>query len=243
MKSKIGGLINNEKDLKTELKVLKSFGFDYAELGFNAPEKFIKEFKNKYNVLSKILPILSAHLPAIDFEEEEIEEIKKFILNHLKANCKIFIIHFYTKSSLVGKKNFIKRIKGLAELTDFTLKHKAVLILENTWHIPRFREIFAEIKRLYFCLDIGHANLFSEKNRSLDLINKFGKRLRHIHAHDNFGGFGTNPDSHLPIGQGSIDFSAIFQKLKQINYSGNITLEIYSHRKTSINRIRKLLAG
>ncbi len=242
MKPKIGCLIDDSKDLKTELKVLKLLGFNYAELGFRAPANFIEEYKDKYEVLSKILPILSAHLPSNDFEKEEIKASKKFILNHLRVHCKIFIIHFYTDNLSMEKKNFIKRIKGLTELTDFALKYKAVLILENTWHIPRFEKIFTKIKELYFCLDIGHANLFSKENRSINLINNFGKRLRHVHAHDNFGGFGTNPDLHLPIGRGSIDFLQIFQKLKEINYSGNITLEIYNYRKASINLIKKLLS-
>jgi len=76
-------------------------------------------------------------------------------------------------------------------------------------------------------------------------INNFGKRLKHIHMHDNLGGLGVEHDLHLPIGSGNIDFYPIFKRLKEINYSGNITLESQSfckkHRKISIEKIKELL--
>ncbi|MCK4730485.1 MAG: sugar phosphate isomerase/epimerase [Candidatus Aenigmarchaeota archaeon] len=93
-------------------------------------------------------------------------------------------------------------------------------------------------------MDIGHANLFAKENRSLNLINNFGKILKHIHVHDNVGGDAEKFDLHLPIGTGNINFTPIFDKLKEIEYSGNITLEIHNsdreYRKISLNRIRKL---
>jgi len=73
MKSKIGGLINNKGNLKTELKTLRSLGYDYGEFGLRAPENFIEEYKKNYEEYSSILPISAVHLPQINFKKEEVE--------------------------------------------------------------------------------------------------------------------------------------------------------------------------
>jgi len=120
--------------------------------------------------------------------------------------------------------------------------------LENTisTSAKNLLEVFNKVQGLYFCLDTGHSNLGDEKNRPISLLNAFGEKIRHIHAHDNLGGpEEIANDLHLPIGLGNIDFLMIFKKLKEINYSGNITLEIHkfeeNDRKESIDRIKKLL--
>ena len=142
------------------------------------------------------------------------------------------------------KTNLDLKIKGLKELTDFAKSKNSILALENTEEdVDTLEKVFDKIPKIKFCLDIGHANLFAEENRSVSLINNFGKFLKHIHIHDNFGGNAEKFDLHLPIGEGGINFTPIFDKLKEMKYSGNITLEVYNpdkeYRKISISRVRK----
>jgi sugar phosphate isomerase/epimerase len=74
-------------------------------------------------------------------------------------------------------------------------------------------------------LDVGHANLMVERNTTSSLCEVYGKRLAHVHAHDNNGGSG---DLHLPIGAGHIDWPEMIRALKRCGYDDTITLEVFS---------------
>jgi len=73
------------------------------------------------------------------------------------------------------------------------------------------------------CFDIGHWNMFA--TGSLDgWFAKLGGQIRHLHLHDNQGQF----DEHLPIGQGSIDFAALFALVDKLGLQPSMTLEAHS---------------
>jgi sugar phosphate isomerase/epimerase len=74
-------------------------------------------------------------------------------------------------------------------------------------------------------LDIGHSNLIVATNTCPDICALYGKRLAHVHIHDNKGG---HADLHLPLGAGHIDWPKMIRALKGANYDGTITLEVFS---------------
>ncbi len=245
MKSKIGGSTYCKQNLESELQNLKTIGYDFAEIDLGLPIEPNKAFEAELEKARNIITILVGHLPEIDFKKEEIERCKKFIeiLSNQKIN--LFVIHLFSRN-LPTKENIDLKIRGLKELTDFAKIKNSILALENTEEdVDILKKVFDKIPEIKFCLDIGHANLFAKENRSLSLINNFGKFLKHIHVHDNVGGDAEKFDLHLPIGAGRISFTPIFDKLKEMKYFGNITLEVYNpdkeYRKISIDRIRKLI--
>jgi sugar phosphate isomerase/epimerase len=245
MKSKIGGSIYCKRNIESELHNLKSVGYDFAELDLGQPIEPNKIFANEIKKVKNIIPILVGHLPEIDFKEEEIERCKKFIEILSNQNVNLFVIHLFSRN-LTTDGNIDLKIRGLKELTDFAKNNNSILALENTEEdVGTLKTVFNKISEISFCLDIGHANLFAKENRSINLIKNFGKILKHIHLHDNVGGDAEKFDLHLPIGAGRINFVPIFDKLKEIKYSGNITLEVYNpdkeYRKISIERARKLI--
>jgi plastocyanin len=65
-------------------------------------------------------------------------------------------------------------------------------------------------------LDIGHANLLVELNSTDELLAAFGKRLRHVHLHDNKGGAS---DLHLPLGAGSLETAHYIRSLQPVGYN------------------------
>jgi sugar phosphate isomerase/epimerase len=80
-----------------------------------------------------------------------------------------------------------------------------VLTLHDEWR--------GELKGI--CLDTGHAN-----QAGLDVaaaVRRIGPRLKHMHMQDNHGG---PIDEHLPIGEGLIDWPAVFEALEEIDYQG-----------------------
>ncbi len=64
-----------------------------------------------------------------------------------------------------------------------------------------------------FHMDIGHCNLLVEQNTADELLATYGKRLRHVHLHDNKGG---GADLHLPLGTGTIDVPHYVRSLRII---------------------------
>lgn len=245
MKSKIGGSTYCKQSLESELQNLKAIGYDFAELDLGLPIEPNKTFESELKKVKNIIPILVGHLPEIDFKKEEIERCKKFIELLSNQNVNIFVIHLFSRN-LLTKDNLDLKIKNLKELAIFTKSKNSILVLENTEEdVDIFKKVFDKIPEIKFCLDIGHANLFAKENRSISLINNFGKFLKHVHIHDNVDGDAEKFDLHLPVGAGRINFTPIFDKLKEIKYSGNVTLEVYNldkeYRKISISRVRKLM--
>ncbi len=241
----IGGSTYCKQNLESELKNLKLAGYDFAELDLGLPIEPNKSFEIEFKKVKNIIPILVGHLPEIDFKKEEIETCKKFIDILSGYNINLFVIHLFSRN-LPTKDNFNLKIKGLKELTDFAKNKNSILVLENTEEdVETLKKVLDKIPEIRFCLDIGHANLFAEENRSIGLINKLGKHLKHIHIHDNAGGYAEKFDLHLPIGEGKINFKPIFNKLKEIKYSGNITLEVYNpdkkYNKKCIESVRELI--
>ncbi len=89
-------------------------------------------------------------------------------------------------------------------------------------------------------LDLGHGQIFALRNRALELMQSFPKRIKLVNVHDNHGNdmveevlnlkkkcdlsrrdirdLAIKYDTHLPIGEGNIDFRKIFKALKEIQY-------------------------
>lgn len=82
-------------------------------------------------------------------------------------------------------------------------------------------------------LDIGHASVSGEDY--LSAIKQFGKKIFHIHAHDNLGSPDKNlpvfnrPDPHLAPGKGKINWSGVIKILKQVKYNSYFELECEIH--------------
>ena len=59
------------------------------------------------------------------------------------------------------------------------------------------------------CFDAGHCNLFSQKPLKL-WLQELKAYIIELHLHDN----DKSSDQHLPIGDGNIDFNALFSEMK-----------------------------
>ncbi len=69
------------------------------------------------------------------------------------------------------------------------------------------------------CLDVGHAHAAQQAWEWF--FSQCGEAIVHIHLHDNHG----NVDEHLPVGQGTINYSGFLSKIRQFGYRGAVTLE------------------
>jgi len=72
-------------------------------------------------------------------------------------------------------------------------------------------------------LDVGHANIRTNKSHAPGLLARYGHRLLHVHFSDNKG----RGDDHLAIGAGTVDWKREVRALKTSGYDHTITLETF----------------
>lgn len=73
------------------------------------------------------------------------------------------------------------------------------------------------------CLDVGHRELFS-KLSTAQWAEGMHPYIFELHLHDNLG----EKDDHMPIGDGQVDFTGLFGKLKELGANPVYTLEAHS---------------
>ena len=74
-------------------------------------------------------------------------------------------------------------------------------------------------------LDSANLILYGKAN-PVDALDVFGEFVRGIHAKDGFYPTdGQNLGEEVPIGQGKVDFPALIDRLKELGYSGALTIE------------------
>lgn len=117
--------------------------------------------------------------------------------------------------------------------------------LENIFevHPGTIADLLEAIDRPEFghCLDIGHWHLFARDTPLGEWLERLGPRIVHVHLHDNRG----RADDHLPIGEGRIDFTDLFTRLRVLPQPFSMTLEAHrrSHLERSLAAVRPLLRG
>ena len=88
------------------------------------------------------------------------------------------------------------------------------------------------------CFDAGHWYLFGKRSMT-EWLDAISPRLFHLHLHDNHG----RADEHLPVGDGTIDFSPLKLHLRKMSTLPSMTLEAHSeeHLKRSLKQVRSFL--
>ena len=81
--------------------------------------------------------------------------------------------------------------------------------------------------------DIGHANTL---NQVIEFLDKWGHKIVHIHAHDNYG----RSDEHNAVGRGTVNWQRIASKISRLSYDGSVVVESIEKVDESISKIRKL---
>ena len=75
--------------------------------------------------------------------------------------------------------------------------------------------------RLWLCLDVGHANSSASKTPPLAWIAPMAPWLRHVHLHNNEGGW----DLHAPLGQGTVPMEQVLDTVLRQCPAATFTIE------------------
>ena len=134
-------------------------------------------------------------------------------------------------------------IKSVRKLLELSKKYDVNLLLENcpepygflVKNVEQFSRFFTELgENIKLALDVGHSNINGQTRR---FITAFGKKIAHIHAHDNDG----KHDLHLGVGHGTVNWQQFATDIKKIGYKGIVSIESFNDVQESIGKLEKLL--
>lgn len=241
------------ENLHLILKIIKKAGFDaydytMFDMGENLNKKvnfaFMDDYKEKALELRKYADSIGlicnqAHaiFPSFFLGNEELT--KKKIKQTIKCmeiasilGAKIIVVHPENNATPEENMVFYKRLEPYC--SKFNIK----IGVENMWNWKNGDPVCSEAACSYpdnfithlqllnspwfvACVDVGHAEMMPNTSAP-EMIRQLGNYVQALHIHDN----DTIRDYHRIPYSNKIDFSAIIEALKDINYQGDITLEV-----------------
>jgi sugar phosphate isomerase/epimerase len=244
----LGGTARNPEDVQA----LHELGLQFAEISILDPFGFSEQTRVYGELRRKFEFEYVCHGPR-EGDPNDIHALEKVyfpkvkgILPHMKSlGMPLLTIHLWLDSRFVSKEAIQYKIDLLRRVSRMTSDARITLCLENLSETPDDLELaFQEVSPLQLTLDIGHAQLLTEVNRSHEFLDRFPERIKHVHMHDNRGGRSHLDDVHLPPGEGIIEFDSIFQKLRRTGYSGKVTLELKTEEiRGCLSWVRGIIDG
>jgi sugar phosphate isomerase/epimerase len=193
---------------------------------------------------------LASHITS--FRNVSINQIKWSMDLAQNLGSKLMVLHPghmppYLSIAPLREKCKMNFVDSLQNLIDYSLETGVPIGLENIplnlcfcYTLEHLIEYVNSFENLNVTLDIPHAYMIekflqllepqkastSPEERIAEAVKKLGERIINIHLHDNDGSW----DQHKVPGKGTINFKPIMKALKEINYNGLITLEIYGEK-------------
>lgn len=251
---KIGAMNNPAKSLLKEIQWIGENKFDFVDLTLEPPGAYavgididaIRELFDKYNLdavghTAYYLPFAS---PFQSFYELALRELRNCFEAFQALDIQKVNVHADEfSSSMLGRDRAITRnIKAMKSACLEAKRYGIELMIENTpalfGSVDELGMLFDEVPDMKFHLDVGHANLYAEKNKTDELLHRFHDRLRHVHLSDNKGG---TSDLHIPLGAGLIPWDKVIASIKKHGYDGTMTLEVFSRDKRYLLASREKL--
>lgn len=236
----IGAMNNPMLDVVEEIETYARLGLDFIDLTLEPQAAYsgtlpIDDVKTALDrtglgIIGHTAFYLPIASPIPEIRECAIAELERDMLIFARLGAKKVNVHPFSHAPLhetrwVRETNISAFSRLLAHAQGLGLK----FMLENTppiFNTPRDLSIvFSALPEMGFHLDVGHANLETEHNLTVELASLFADRLEHVHFSDNNGG---DLDLHLPLGVGKIDWKWVVHILKRVGYDGTITLEVFA---------------
>jgi sugar phosphate isomerase/epimerase len=128
-------------------------------------------------------------------------------------------------------------VAGCRELSEYTgplgvalaFEPEPGMFIENLTQYQQLTERVAD-PLFGLTLDVGHTFL-TEDSSIADCILNFKNSIKNIHLEDMKKG----AHQHLQFGEGGIDFSEVFDALKEIQFAGPVNVELSRHSRNAVN--------
>lgn len=119
-------------------------------------------------------------------------------------------------------------VESLERLNQCARSHGVELCAENLkepFDVSEFPRLFDQTN-VAGCLDTGHAYVTGHGGaEQAELVAQFGERISHIHLNDTRL---ADDDEHLPVGMGQVEFAPLARTIRETNWTGTCTHEIYA---------------
>ncbi len=242
-------------------------GFPWMELSCNNPNNFldkwhaeridgIKRLKEQYGLRYGLHS--ASFVNAAEIEPTVRVAVRQHLLDYVQLahdlEAEYVVLHFGYHFSLFMDEVFRCLVETYKPVVDLAEKFALPIGIENMNIMHEDCEVAylgvtpKELSRVldaipsnYFglTLDIAHANLLPG---GVDpFIDKFSERIISTHVSDN----DLVLDRHLPVGEGKIDFKAVFTRLIDIDFQGTLNIELprsNEDRLLSKKRLEPILA-
>lgn len=159
------------------------------------------------------------------------------------------IVTFHTTLSplFYSDENIVEFLEAMPMARDAARESGVTLAAETLGlYSTELTLLFESDPSLGLAMDLGHAQILAARNRAFTIMEYFFDKIMMVNVHDNHGKAMTDEilhlrsqrqvpleemreiaqryDTHLPIGEGSIDFKAIFKELKRHSYDGKFLM-------------------
>lgn len=212
---------------------------EYMEIFHDYPNRDIIDERDIIDLMSSHDLKYTVHAPFIEvnpasvnpaLQKASIAEINRSIDLANVLDSDIVVIH-PGRAIFLNDGEYMKSVYQIAEeslktIGEYAEDNGVNVCIEN---LPRLRGfMYQDINQLNeslervnlpMTLDIGHAY-----TAGFTVDDVYFNRIKHIHIHDNDG----IHDSHLPLGDGIIDFKRFFEIFKKNGYDGIYNFELSS---------------
>jgi len=243
---RLGLFVGIEKDPAATLARVRDLGFTTCQIGiedFSAEmERGLKAAVEKTGIEITALDSLGPGPHVWDFYQGPVtiglvpEKYRRARIDHFKKASdfakKLGIPAFHTHNGFIPENPndpvYKEVVAAIREVAQHCKSNGQMVLYETGQETP--------VTMLRCIEDVGHDNQFVNLDTAnlilygtanpLDALDVIGKLVRGVHAKDGF--YPVNPKElgrEVPIGQGKVDFPGIIQRLKQLGYTGAITIE------------------
>lgn len=232
MKIGASSLAGIDKTLEETLEFIESLGIEYVELVHQFPSEnitidLLESYSLKYTIHAPFMDVNIASLQETS-RADSIKQIKNSINFANDIDAKAVVVHPGLTSFLPNKYFPDKVIQAandsIKELGEYGNDLGVLTTIENMPNFPSMiYENIYELNELLvsldmpMTLDIGHA-----EHAGYPAEEMYFDCIKHVHAHDNFG----DDDSHLALGEGSIDLNTTINTLEKNKFDGIYILEV-----------------
>ena len=123
----------------------------------------------------------------------------------------------------------LNRFDALVEYADSKGVKIAFENIRNFGTLSAMMQRYRGLETVGYCYDCGHEHCYTETVRFTDL---FGDRILCTHIHDNVGKDGrSDPDDHLMMFDGNIDYADMMRRLRAVGFTGTLTVELEKNEK------------
>jgi sugar phosphate isomerase/epimerase len=182
------------------------------------------------------------------------QDTRNFVIKRLEESmklarllkCRLMVFHPGMRtgiSSFYPGADWKINIESVRRLLKFSRRHGVEVAIENCpepfgfllKNVEQFSQFFNELgEDLGLVLDVGHSNISGQTHA---FIEAFGKKIVHVHAHDNEG----KHDQHLGVGYGTVDWDQFAGDIRKSGFKGVVMVESCSNMEESVDALRRLL--